>query len=654
MGTASLDSDDHQTDQSAYLEAGYGSDGALRFNVYSGGAADPRLPAPPSAVRTIANDVYVYDEWGNLAGTYNFNDFLEGAGLPGGNLAVGSPYGSLYRPLGSSGGGGKEPIYMTGLDPERTKVHRIREDILQITTRSGSAAGSGVQAAAAGGVSIQTARTFRRRAVPTSTVAGEPGKVASAVAVAHWVLESVEQTATVPGGKQTVRTRTTYHYAAAHINPGKDQQREKALSELPPPAQTRNAAASRADALSGAHASGDAGAASIDGIDVCPQRPANYTRTVTAAGGGVVYQHGFCSDADTWSAMRQRVPETHRVGFEQTYSLNPDAPIESQVDDLAMRLTQTGVPGNVVVAHSQGGLVARRLGQRRPDLVSGVVTIGTPHEGALIASRPAGMVAETISDIIVGGCVGNLMCHMLNEVAEAQAAGALARTAGALIPAAGDDQPNSAFIQRVNGRSEYQYEYFRRASIAMNVPPRWAIFRMIGDMNSDRARLLSNQPLDGREDVRNAQRLYEAGRLLRYLAMALRWRATDYGYGWGCHQSYYASGWEPCYNSYYYYNWWKASYWYYVADALDYLGGTVVWVLDFLDRTWDEATTGRVGGTDGFVQLASQHYPNYVPGAFPIRRFQINGSEAHSGETASLAVLVELRPALDHAGLPRK
>jgi hypothetical protein len=307
----------------------------------------------------------------------------------------------------------------------------------------------------------------------------------------------------------------------------------------------------------------------------------------------------------------------------------------------------------VVVAHSQGGLVARRLGQRRADLVSGVVTIGTPHEGALVASRPAAVISDILYDAITEPCFGNL-CALVSEVAEGITTGMLTHGIGELIPAAGDDQPGSALIQRVNGRSQPQYETFRRASIAMSIPVRWAIFRMLGDGRSDRDRLLRGDPLKGRRYVRDAQEIYTAARVLRYMAMALRWRAYDYGSGWGCGQSGYAYYWEPCYNPYgYSAHWWQASYWYYIADALDYLSGSVVWTMDFLDRGWDDITTGRQGGTDGFVQFASQNYPTYVPGAFPVKQFQINGFEAHSGETASIAVLGELRQALDYAGLAR-
>jgi pimeloyl-ACP methyl ester carboxylesterase len=644
----------YTTEESAYLEAGYGSDGVLRFNVYSDGMADPRLPSPPPVVRSVGNDVTIYDEWGSAVETYGFDEFLEGTGLPGGNLAIGSPYGTLYNPLGRRPGGGAaagQPVQITGVDPERARVRHVRDDVLEVTTASGGDVG--MQAAGQNGAEIRTTRTYRRRGVPTSAGAGAPDGAASPGGAPHWVLESVEQTAQIPGarGISTVRTYTTYRYVAAHINHGRDESREKALAA---PGSPGRGAASRTAAATVEQPAGEVTAASTDGLDLCPKREINSTRTVSSGGTGVVYQHGFCSDARTWSAMRERVPETHRVGVEQTYSLNSDAPIESQVDDLASRLTAAGVSGNVVVAHSQGGLVARRLGQRRPDLVSGVVTIGTPHEGALIASRPAYAIAGALNDVVGRHCFGNV-CVLASEVGEAVAAGLLTHGIGAAIPAAGDDQPGSALIQRVNGRSEAQYETFRRASIAMNIPPRWAIFRFIGDIRTDRARLLTGQPLTGRSYARDAQRLYDAARVLRYMAMALRWRATDYGYGWGCYQSGYASYWEPCYNAAgYASHWWQSSYWYFIADALDFIAGSVLWSLDTLDRLWDDWTTGRVGGTDGFVQLASQHYPAYVPGAWPVRRYQINGFEAHTGETASLAVLGRLQLALDDAGLPRK
>lgn len=528
-----------------------GADGALRFNVYSDGAADPRLPSPPPVVRTVGNYVHVYDEWGSLVGTYTFNEYLDGVGLPGGDLASGSPEGTLYNPLGSyggGGGGGGQPIGITSVDGERTRVERIREDLLQITTSGGSAAG--VQAVGENRAGIESTRTFRRRNVPTSDRNfADAAPLAQPATVPHWVLESVDQIATVPrnGRTATVRTRIVYRYVSAHINRGRDKQRKEARIDTPAPSRAHR----RSSSVTGMQA-GRALVPGSDGIRLCATGENNLARTVGPSGGGVVYQHGFCSDATTWSAMRQRVPETHRVGVEQSYSLKSTDSIDAQVDDLARRLSATGVGGNVVVAHSQGGLVARRLGQRRPDLVSGVVTIGTPHEGALIASRPAYVVADALNDFVSEPCFGNV-CALALEVAEGQAAGLLASGVGYIVPAAGDDQPGSALIRRVNGRSEYQYETFRRASIAMNIPVRWAIFRMLGDARSSRDRLLRGEQLKGRRYVRDAQDVYSAARVLRYLAMTLRWRVTDYGSGWGCHQSGYSYYWEPCYNPYGYY-----------------------------------------------------------------------------------------------------
>jgi pimeloyl-ACP methyl ester carboxylesterase len=657
MATASIQTANYATDASTYMEAGFGNDGALRFNVYSDGAADARLPAPPPLVRSVGNYVYLYDEWGNVAAAYTFNDFMESVGLPGGDLGTGSPYGNLYNPLGSRGGGSSEDLVeMTGVDPRHTRVRRVRDDVMQVITTSGAST-VGAQASTSGAPAVESIRTFRRRTVPTSNndLAREPGQERLVRPVAHWLLEYAEQSVTQPGkrGTVTVRTVTTYQYVAAHINPGNDERREQALRDRPRPAgpPVPSGAPSRKRSATAAAGEGVT-MASIDGINLCETGDVNYTRTVASGGRGVVYQHGFCSDATTWSAMRQRVPETHRVGFEQTYSLNSDAPIENQVTDLAGRLSATGAGGNVVVGHSQGGLVARRLGQRRPDLVSGVVTIGTPHEGALIASRPAAAVADALHDAVDDPCFGYL-CTLGFEVAEAIAAGFIARGIGELVPAAGDDQPGSALLQRVNGQSEYQYETFRRASIAMNVNPRWAIFRMIGDGRTSRSRLLTEEPLKGRDYVQDAQLLYDAARVLRYMSVALRWWATAYGSNWGCHQSGYAYVWEPCYNYNYFERWWEVSYWYRVADVMHHIGVAVGSALDWVDRTWDDFTTGRIGGTDGFVQLSSQHYPTYVDGAFPVKRFQINGYEAHSGETASAMVLNRLRVALDEAGVPR-
>jgi pimeloyl-ACP methyl ester carboxylesterase len=637
--------------ESVYIETGYGSDGQLRFNLYGSGSTNPNIQLPPSLVQTIGNLISFYDESGALTGQYSFHEFMDGAGLPGGDLASGTPRGTLYNPPGGVdhtcvGCDVAAPATTIAGRGGRTRVIRPRSNVLQIvTTVEPDGLGPQRTADRSGPGGVQTTRTFRRRVVPESDSTGG----VRARGPGQWVLESVERTSQVPTprGVVTTRTRSAYRYVAAHINPGRDKKRGEALNNHPgiqPPAPAANRAES----------TGKITAASRDGINLCETlQNENTVRYVEGDGAPVVYQHGFCSGAGTWSAMRQRVPDTHHVGWEQAYSLNPDAPIESQASDLIGRLISVGVPGSVVVAHSQGGLVARRVGQRRPDLVSGLVTIATPHEGALVAANAPSVIANQLRNAAGEYCFGDWMCDLVAETLLEAAGRYVTHGTGTLIPAAGDDQPGSALIQRVNGRSEPQYETFRRVSISMSVPNRWALFRLIGDGKTHRSRLLNNRPLEGRNYVQRADAVYKAGHLMEFMAMTIRWWVASDGFGWGCSQPGYRTYWEPCYNAADYTAHWRTeNYWNRVADVLYLIGSIVTNGLDYIDGTWNEITTAGRYGTDGFVHLPSQRYPD-VPGAFVPIRHTIRGEEAHSGETASADVLRVLRDALPDAGVPR-
>lgn len=74
------------------------------------------------------------------------------------------------------------------------------------------------------------------------------------------------------------------------------------------------------------------------------------------------------------------------AGFNHT--LRSAAKLESELDRLVHqtggRLTQRA---RILVGHSQGGLAALLAAQRRPDLVAGVITLGTPINGTVRASR---------------------------------------------------------------------------------------------------------------------------------------------------------------------------------------------------------------------------------------------------------------------------
>jgi pimeloyl-ACP methyl ester carboxylesterase len=623
------------------FETGYESDGDLRTSVYRAPSSDPRMPDPPSLVRTSGDYVYLYDRWGSLISWGGFNGYLEDVGLPGGSLASGTTDGAVCYNCGGGGGGGgpREPIYMESVDGS-PRVRQTSDDVLEVTVQT-PGPGDGVKTAADGPRS-QMVRRYRKRPVPVKGSEDAPAQTGS-----RWLLENVERVDYLPGpaGEQKVRSFTEFRYLAAHVNPGRERQRTERLRTMA--ANRPSAPPAAPPEPTGMTTAGDVTASS----GICGEGSVNLARYVDGTGAPVLWQHGICSDAGTWDGMRPRMDQSHRILYEQAYSLRTLDGLESQTIDLEGRVAARGVGGNVVVSHSQGGLIARRLGQRRPDLVSGVITIGTPHQGALIAQNGPNWVADQISSAVGSLCVGNIMCPYLDEVLQRTYSGFLAWGLGQAAPVVTDDRPGSAFISQLNGR----YESFRRASIQMSVPPRWALFRVIGDARSPRDRLLYGQTLDGRTWVRNTDRLYWAGWILRDLAYMIRWRVTDYGYGWSCYQSGYRSHWEPCYDPYYYRNrWWQASYWLTVAAILDFIGSLVVNTLDRVDEVWDYMTTGHADGTDGFIQYSSQAYPS-SPGGHSPRRFTIPwGHESHTGETASHDVMMNLQTAFDENHVPRQ
>ncbi len=102
-----------------------------------------------------------------------------------------------------------------------------------------------------------------------------------------------------------------------------------------------------------------------------------------------------------------------------------DALLEHVLDILA----ETGAEKVNLVAHSQGGLDARRVASLRPDLVESVTTVATPHTGTPVADVAVGAVAGS-----AGAVVDALV----------------AAVAGPLWSAAGDGTSLSASLQQLS------------------------------------------------------------------------------------------------------------------------------------------------------------------------------------------------------------
>jgi triacylglycerol lipase len=77
------------------------------------------------------------------------------------------------------------------------------------------------------------------------------------------------------------------------------------------------------------------------------------------------------------------------------------ATVERLVDRLEVAAGQDGGPV-AVVGHSRGGLLARALARRRPDLVGALVTLGSPHADQL-ALHPV-----VLGQVVVLGMLGTL------------------------------------------------------------------------------------------------------------------------------------------------------------------------------------------------------------------------------------------------------
>ncbi len=111
------------------------------------------------------------------------------------------------------------------------------------------------------------------------------------------------------------------------------------------------------------------------------RRSTPYTgRAVQRAGDPVVLVPGFMAGDGTLALMartlRRRGFRTYRSQMRANVgcTLNAAAQLESRLESVAIRRG-----GRVqIVGHSLGGMLARGIAVRRPDLVSGIVTLGSP------------------------------------------------------------------------------------------------------------------------------------------------------------------------------------------------------------------------------------------------------------------------------------
>ncbi|MEP7117988.1 MAG: hypothetical protein ABI880_10420 [Acidobacteriota bacterium] len=117
-----------------------------------------------------------------------------------------------------------------------------------------------------------------------------------------------------------------------------------------------------------------------------------------------VFLHGFNSSAASWAATASRLQSRLQIAA-SIPELPWQLPYDAQANQLQALATGAGAPPNMVlVGHSNGGLVARQLSTKRP--VGGIVTLGSPHQGAPLAATIQGVTQQYA---LVGQKLGQLL-----------------------------------------------------------------------------------------------------------------------------------------------------------------------------------------------------------------------------------------------------
>jgi pimeloyl-ACP methyl ester carboxylesterase len=152
----------------------------------------------------------------------------------------------------------------------------------------------------------------------------------------------------------------------------------------------------------------------------CARRGTPYPgRAASRAGEPVILVPGFLAGDGTLALMarslRRRGFRTYRAHIHANVgcTLAAAAQLEARLEAIAVRRGSRVR----IVGHSLGGLLARGLAVRRPDLVSGIVTLGSPmlapgaHHASLAASLDvlvrlsrAGVHGLMSEDCVAGGC----------------------------------------------------------------------------------------------------------------------------------------------------------------------------------------------------------------------------------------------------------
>jgi pimeloyl-ACP methyl ester carboxylesterase len=303
-------------------------------------------------------------------------------------------------------------------------------------------------------------------------------------------------------------------------------------------------------------------------------------------GQNVVFQHGIFSSGATWNRMRGWLEPLFEFGRETVPSLPSTARLADQGTDL-VNLVSGAQNDSVLIGHSQGGLISRDVAQRRPDLVDGVLTIDTPHQGALIdltgrAAAAGGLAKGILSLASLAGCTSpddNAACALAQFLAVVSFP-MVNFALDTAIPATIDLEPFglSPYLNALNSHAES----FVRVGIEGHSDKRWLLERLGGDSIAN-----PDDTFGGRNVARATAAIF-AG----FITCAVI--ATLFGD---------------------------------FDIAAICLG--IALIMKAIDVFWNLITAGPTDSSDGIVQGSSQRYPNATAS------YVISGADSHVGATRS-------------------
>jgi pimeloyl-ACP methyl ester carboxylesterase len=440
--------------QPLHAEAGYDYSGTLRYNEYRQVASEDPADTPvdeTSRIQVVGSDVIVYDNAGQATHGAEVDATepalaevgpLDGAQVTEGVVMDHEPVNgtAAYSRSGSDAPASKTVVIHLGRDRRRLEV--ATAGVQQIRTANAPA----TQATHRNKV----ARTFRRN--------GD-----------KWILEEIEVSSEVQTEKARFESRQTTRVRNVrwHENRGKDAERRvrraRIAEGLAQPAATPRSNVDNCviDEYGNPCHSEEPPPTGGGGAGSQP----DYCTGAAPNGRNVLFQHGIMSRGKTWGTLPERLSEILTLGCRFRPDLDSNDRLTNQAGALADSIRQYGRGSLLLVGHSQGGLISRYVAQHSPELVNGVVTLGTPHRGAPIVRTNKAVITAVLSipaAAAYAGCgsptgvrcsAGAFLIGSSVELAR--------RGADAASPAYIDLRPGSDFQQQLNA----VYEPFPNAGI---------------------------------------------------------------------------------------------------------------------------------------------------------------------------------------------